>query len=175
MPPVASTITTLTEYARELLELCEASLVATDVGPPPKIYLAPPGPAFDCDQLTVEVISLGDAPFAGTSVLSGGRKITAAMNLIGFRVKIVRCGPTLDAQGNPPPLADEEDAAIIGHQDVWAIWTGVRTAQFAGTLFGGLCDHVFYDGARAIETLGGISGYEIDFRVEIAGFANSGS
>lgn len=175
MPPVASTIDTLTEYADELLDLCETAVALTDLGAPSATFLASPGPAFDCDQLTVELISLGDAPFASTTVLGPGRRVTAAMNLVGFRIKIVRCVAMLDEQGNPPTPAAQRAGAVAGHQDVWAIWTAVRTAQREGTLFGGLCDHLFYDGARALDEQGGIAGYEIDFRAEIAGFANSGT
>lgn len=165
----------LTEYAQELLDLCEAALEATDAGAPSRVYLAVPGPPFDCDQLTVETASLGDAPLAATSVLGSGRRITAAINLVGFRVKIVRCVPTLSEAGDPPPEEDVTLAAAMLNMDVWAIWTRVRTAQREGTLFGGDCSHLFYDGAFAIEEEGGIAGYQIDFRADIDGFVNSGS
>jgi hypothetical protein len=165
----------ITEYAQELLDLCEAALATTDEGVPSVVYLAVPGPAYDCDQLTVENMGLGDAPLATTSTLGGGRRITAAINFVSFRVKIVRCVPTIDDSGNPPDPAAVAARAAVLNQDVWSIWTRVRTEQREGTLFGGDCDHLFYDGATAIEEEGGIAGYQIDFRAEIAGFINAGS
>lgn len=164
----------LTEYGQELLDLCEVAVIAAGWAPS-RVYLAPPGPPYDCDQLTVETASLGDAPLATTSTIGAGKRITAAMNLVGFRVKLVRCVPTIDEDGNPPDPDEESVAADLLNKSLWAIWTRVRTAQRAGELFGGDCDHLFYDGASPIDEEGGLAGYQIDFRAEIAGFANLGT
>lgn len=165
----------LTEYAQQLLDVCEAALAATDAGVPSRVYLAVPGPPFDCDQLTVETKGLGDAAFATTSTLGGGRRITAALNLVGFTVKIVRCVPTLDENGNPPDEVESSIAADMLNKDLWSIWTRIRTEQREGTLFNGECGHLFYDGAFAIEEEGGVAGYQIEFRADIDGFINAGS
>jgi hypothetical protein len=175
MPPVVSTIDQITLYAQELLELCDQALLATTDGAPDVSYLAHSIPAIDCEQLTVEVLSLGDHPLPATTTLSPGRRLTAAINVVGFRVTIARCVPVLDEQGNPPPPDEIQAAAERLHQDLFAIWTRVRTAQKAGELFGGLCDHLFYDGAFPLEESGGYAGYTIDFRVSIDGFANLGT
>lgn len=165
----------LTEYAQQLLEVCAAALEITDAGPPVMQGVVPVGPAFDCEQLTVEVISIGDAPFAGTSSFATGGKITAAINLPGFRVKIIRCVHVIAEDGTPPTMAQQSEDAAKVNQDAWAIWTGVRTAQKNGELFGGECDHLLYDGATGIEAEGGMAGWQIDFRAELAGFLNETS
>jgi len=172
---VPSDLSTPTTYARQLLELCEDALALTAAGAPTLSYLSTAVPAFDCNQLTVEIISLGDAPFASTSTFATGGKITAAINLIGFRVVVVRCVASIDESGAPPTVAEIEADADKMHQDVFAIWTRVRTAQHDEELFGGACSHLIYDGAIALETEGGMAAWQIDFRAEIEGFANSGT
>ena len=117
-----------------------------------------PGPPFDCDQLTVETLSLGMLRSRPRACSESGRRITAAINLVGFRVKIVRCVPTLTRRRIRRPRRTWPLAAAMLNMDVWAIWTRVRTAQREGTLFGGDCGHLFYDGAFAIEEEGGIAG-----------------
>lgn len=176
MPPTVSTIETLTEYADELLTLCNAALADTVGGEIDRSYLSPPTPPWDCEQVTVEVASIGDWPLPTTSTLGSGRRITAALNFIGFRIVVIRdCIPGLDDDGDFPDPDDIRASAIEGHQDVWAIWTRIRTAYIHGDLFEGNCDHLVFDGATALETSGGHGGYQIDLRAEIAGFANSGS
>lgn len=164
----------INEYAQELLDLCADAVTAAS-SEPNRVYVAPPGPAFDCDQLTVEVRSLGDHPFPAQSTLGAGRRIHAAINLVGFRVKIVGCVPTLDEEGNPPSEVDSQAAAFGLNKDLYAIWTRVRTAFKDGTLFSGNCSALFFDGGRALDELGGLAGYEIDFRAELEGFANAGT
>lgn len=177
MPPVASTLQTVTEYAQELLDLCDAAISTTVGGPIARSYISPGRPPWDCEQITVHLSSLGDAPFAVTSSVGGGRRhITGATNLLGFAITVVRdCVPTIDDRGLFPDEADIQLSAVEGHEDVWAIWTAVRLAQMDGTLFGGTCDHLFFDGAVALDTEGGFAGFEILFRVEIAGILAPGS
>jgi len=176
MPPI-STLQSLTQYAAELLALCEDALTPTVGGVILRSYLSPGTPAFDCEQLTVDVQSLGDADMTTLSTLgAGGRHITGALNLIGFRVTVVRdCVPTLEEDGDFPDPIDMQAKAVEVQEDVWAIWTRVRTAKMEGTLFDGRCNKLFFDGARALETAGGTAGWEIDFRANIPGFVNSGS
>lgn len=176
MPPTVSTVTTATEYAQELLELCEEAIATTESGAIERAYLSPPSPPWDCEQLTVEITSIGDFPLPTTSTLGGGQRITAAINVLGFRVVVLRdCAPGMDEDGEFPDPDEMAAFAALGHQDVWSIWTRVRTAYIAGDLFEGNCDHLFFDGATALEMSGGMAGYQLLFRAEIAGFANSGS
>lgn len=173
MPP--STLATLTGYAQELLTLASAAVADTVGGEIDRTFLSPPGPPFDCEQISVEVISLGEAPTAVTTSIGAGRRnLTGALNLVGFRVMVIRdCIPGLDDEGNFPGEGELTAAATTLHEDLFAVWTRVRTAQREGDLFGGKCDHLFYDGASAIETQGSMAGYQIDFRAEIAGFVNN--
>lgn len=176
MPPAVSTIETLTEYAQELLDLCDTALADTVGGQIDRVFLSPPAPPWDCEQLSVEVDALGDYPLPTTSTLAGGRRLTAAINVVSFRVVVLRdCVPGITEEGYFPDPAELTASASEGHQDVWAIWTRVRTAYREGDLFEGNCDHLWFDGATALEQSGGFAGYQLMFRAEIAGFGNSGS
>jgi hypothetical protein len=176
VPPAVSTLQTPTEYADQLLTLCAAAVADAVGGAIDRAYLSPGRPVIDCEQITVSLISLGDAPFATTSSVGGGKRhITGALNLLGFLITVARdCVPIVEDETLPDP--DEINAAAVEVQeDVWSIWTRIRQEQRDGELFGGLCDHLFYDGARALETEGGFAGWEIEFRAEIAGILTSGS
>lgn len=177
MPPAVSTLQTPTAYANELLDLCATAVAAAAGGPITRQYLSPGRPAADCEQLTVSLISIGDAPMATTSGIGAGyRHLTGALNLLGFLVTIFRdCVPVIDDDFHVPPADEIDAAAVIGQEDVWAIWTAVRQAQVNEELFGGACDHLFFDGAFSLDTEGSLAGWEIQFRAEIAGIAANGA
>ena len=176
MPPAVTTLTTPTEYAQELLDLCSVALADTVGGPVDREYLSAGRPVLDCEQLTVSVTSLGDASFPAQSVVGAGqRHITGALNLYGFLVTIVRCVPTIDENGAIPTVGEESDAAAKVHQDLIAIWNAVRQAKRSDDLFGGSCELLFFDGARALDSEGGLGGWEIEFRADISGFPTDGS
>ncbi len=173
----AITVESLTAYADELLGIASAALVDTIGGPIDREALTAGSPSFDCEQITVDVRSLGDAAMSTLSTLgAGSRHLHGAVNLIGFRVTVVReCIATIEEDGEFPSVAEMRTDAETVHQDVWAIWSKIRSTMNAGDLFGGRCSKIFFDGARALPIEGGTAGWEIDFRVNIPGFANSGT
>ena len=177
MPPAVSTLQTPTVYAQELLDLAATAVASAVGGPISRRYLSPGRPAADCEQLTVTLISIGDAPMAALSSIGAGyRHITGALNLLGFLVTVFRdCVPVIEDTRYVPSAEDINAAGVEAQEDVWAIWTAVRKAQVAEELFGGACDHLFFDGALALETEGSFAGWEIEFRAEIAGIAANGS
>lgn len=171
MPPAVTTQTTLTQYAQELLDLAVAALADSSAGPMERYFLVHGTPVHDCAQVTVAVTSIGDASFPAQSTVGAGqRHITGALNLYGFQIEITRCLPVIDSDGNPPEPAAETTAASGLHEDVVLVWNRVRQAKRNGDLFGGLCELLFFDGARAVESQGGFGGWQIDFRADIAGF-----
>jgi hypothetical protein len=168
------TVESLTTYADELATTAAAALADTVGGEIERAGLTAGLPAFDCEQVTVAVISLGDAQQSTLSTLGAGRRhMSGAVNLIGFRITVLRdCIATIEEDGDLPTVAEMRNDAIKVHQDVWAIWTRIRRQMMAGELFGGRCSKLFFDGARATATEGGMAGWEIDFRANIPGFAN---
>lgn len=171
------TVESLTAYADELAAAAAAALTDTVGGAIERAGLTAGLPAFDCEQVTVAVISLGDAQQSTLSTLGAGRRhMSGAVNLIGFRITVVRdCIATINERGEFPTIEEMRSDAERVHQDVWAIWTRIRRLMMAGELFGGRCSKLFFDGARATATEGGMAGWEIDFRANIPGFANDGN
>lgn len=170
------TIASLTDYADELAVVAADALADTVGGTIERAGLTAGLPAFDCEQVTVAVISLGDAQQSTLSTLGAGRRhMSGAINLIGFRITVLRdCVSTIDESGDFPAVDEMRADAEKVHQDVWAIWTRIRRLMMSGSLFGGRCSKLFFDGARATATEGGMAGWEIDFRANIPGFANDG-
>lgn len=159
------------EYAGELLELCSNAIAETEGGEIARRYVSAGRPAFDCEQLTVHLVTLGDAQSTGLSPVSPGRRhISGKMNLLGMVVTVVRdCAATMDDQGNPPAAEDlEQDARTIS-QDIWACWTGIYAAMKEGELFGGKCDLLFFDGAQVLDSEGQTNAWELGIRAEIPG------
>lgn len=172
MPPAVVTKETLTLYAQELLDLAVAALADSSAGPMERSFLVHGTPVHDCAQVTVAVTSIGDASFPAQSTIGAGqRHITGALNLYGFQIEITRCLPTIDSAGDPPSPEEETAAASGLHEDVMLVWNRVRQEKRDGTLFGGDCDMLFFDGALAVESQGGFGGWTIDFRADISGFA----
>lgn len=176
MSVLESTLLTPTEYAQELLDLCSDAIAETEGGEIARRYIWTGRPAFDCEQLTVSGVSLGEAPTGALSAMGTGRRhVTGRVNLIGFLVCIVRdCAPQMNGRSAPDPDALTAHASEI-QQDVWAVWTAVYRAMREGTLFGGRCDHLFFDGAQALESSGTLSAWEILFRAEILGIIGGGT
>ncbi len=173
MPP--ATIQTPFQYAEDLLALCLDAVTATAAGAIDRVYVSPGRPAYDCEQLTISLMSVGEAAtVAPTSLSPGKRHVTGRVNLLGFLVTVLRdCVPILDGDRAPEGDAIALSAAEV-IEDVWAIWTYLYWAFRRGELLEGTCDSLFMDGARAVETEGTLAGFEIDFRVNIPGILNAG-
>lgn len=175
----ASTLKTPWEYADELLAVAHEALEDTEDGSVDlrfRIWGRPAAPTPGCEQLTVSGWSLGELGTLTPTVGGvGKRHVTGRVNLLGFLVTLFRCAATFDEQGNPPTSEQIEDASEPMFDSVWAIWTRVYQEMRAGDLFDGRCMELFFDGARALDTSGGLHGAEIEFRAEIDGIVAGGS
>jgi hypothetical protein len=122
-------------------------------------------------------MAVGEADTTVSSAIGVARRhITGRINLLTFLVTVVRdCAPGMDDNGNPPPPDEIDAAASVMFEDTWAIWTGVYRAMRDGDLFGGRCDLLRFDGARALDTSGGLMAVEIEFSADIPGITASGS
>jgi hypothetical protein len=106
--------------AQALLDNMVEQLTAQDIALPSVQYLAPGAEvAFDCEQLTVSLTRIisnfggADTPFPHPSAL--------LMSSAEFFVTLVRCVPTFDDNGNPPPSSAMSDAAGVIMQDARAL------------------------------------------------------
>lgn len=175
MSIIPSSIQTPFAYAEELLAVCEDAVAATTSGAIDRVYVSPGRPAYDCEQLTIALVSLGEADTAVATTLARGRRpVTGRVNLLGFLVTVLRdCVPVLEGESPPAPASIAASASEV-IEDVWAIWSYLYWAFRRGELLGGACDDLMMDAAIAIETEGTLAGFEIEFRVNIPGILNAG-
>lgn len=170
MSVVPSTVSSVWEMSSELLLIAEDAVATTIGGAIDRSYVAPSEPAFDCCPflaVTVPTISEGFTA-SGPGGLSGGhRGVAGAVNLIGFAILAVRCGPRMDGQ-NLPTVAEIERAAREVQEDGWALWNAVREA-IRDDRFEGLCREVFFDGGSAITEQGGCVGWTFSLRASLDG------
>lgn len=172
-----SDVGTLTDYALELLDVCEAAVGSTVGGPIERAFLASALPALDCcPQLTVHIGGLGiENTVPTTPVTAPAHRLTTTgmLMLAVYVVTVVRCQPVSkeNRQVFVPPSPDELAAAAIeSDQDLWAIWNTVAAAHNAGSLFGGRCPALYFDPPTPLLVEGACGGWEIPFRAAIDGY-----
>lgn len=165
-----SDITTLTDLTDLLLTTAESALAATTAGTPVLSYVSPSAPAFDCCPALIvyasgleEEVTSPTAPFAAT----GMRDKYGRVILAGLVVTVLRCAPTLQADGSVL-TTDIEAVAVTVQEDGWALWNGITCAKKNGT-FEDLCSIVHLDRSFAIPEQGGCVGWQFFLRAEIGG------
>ena len=170
MTVTLSTVSTLFDMAVDLLAVCDDALTSTEAGAPAMTYVSPGVPTFDyaCDTLAVYVPSLTEE---STSPLnpapsSGWRHRRGRVNLAGFTVVSARCGVT-----SANPTAQQLTAAAKkNYEDGWAIWNVITQRIKDGTLFGGSCADVHYDGGLSLTPQAGLVLWQMTLRAEIGGY-----
>lgn len=174
MVVVVSTIETLSLYADELLTVCENSLFLTDAGVPGRVYVSPSAPAFDCEQLTVYISAVNEAP---TSPFSPSEETALRgkfgnLILVSYVVTVIRCSANM---GNLSTFPSEANLTRVAHtlqDDAFALWNGLRHAHANGEIFDG-CLGLHFDGIVPTRDEGGYVGCEMRVRASIPGIANS--
>lgn len=105
---------------------------ATLFGAPDRKIIGPGIVALDCcDQLAVHVNPIVE----GTSAKSVGNT-----NYVQLVVTISRCVPSPDDNMNPPPAAEQTEAARQINADKWALWNYLHQMISEGELFERCCD-----------------------------------
>lgn len=170
-----SDVTTLADFASELLSLANDCLSTTPAGAIDRAFVSPSLPALDCcPQLTVDVRSLTLEVTAPTTPLTAlGHRLSvsqSALYVATLVITVVRCTPVIE-QNSLPSITDMEAAATAANEDLWAIWNGVATAKRAGTLFGGNCPALYVDPPVPLPAEGGCVGWVIPYRPAIDGYA----
>jgi hypothetical protein len=172
-----SDVSTLTDYAAELLDACSAAVATTIGGPIGRAFVASAVPALDCcPQLTVHVGGLQlEQTSPSTPVTAPGHKLTTTGMLIlaVYVVTVVRCQPVGSENRQvwvAPTPAELAAAAIASDQDLWAIWNTVAQKHNAGELFGGRCPAIYFDPPIPLLVEGACGGWQISFRPAIDGY-----
>lgn len=168
-----NTVSTLNEFAQELLAEAESALATTSGGVPGRSYVALQQPAFDCcPMLTVHVSGMGlenTSPVAPSPVL-GHRPQMGLLNLATFVITVVRCTPQpTGGQLTPPQVAALQVASAEVQQDLWAIWNRL-TYRFADGMFEGRCFAVYLESAIPVNEAGMCAGWLITVRTAIQGY-----
>lgn len=144
-------------YAEKAVELPERRYVANGL------------PAFDCEQVTVFCES--------TSGISGSPAIEVAteqfrdaghaMRLGVFAVSIIRCVPTLDDEGDPPTVADENESSALIYGDAVLVLNALIAAEEAGQL----PEHgsIVFRGWTNENAQGGLGGGTLRAAISLAG------
>lgn len=141
--------------AAATLTAVENGYAAASVPLPDRRYVSNGLPAWDCEQVAVyvETVSptLGDpaVPFIQARVLPLGMR--GAQIAIG----IVRCVPVMDNDANPPPVIDEEGAALAIYRDPVVTLDAIRLAIGDGIPG---CGGATYLGWTNLNAQGGLGG-----------------
>jgi hypothetical protein len=179
MAVVPSDLSTLALYAQEVLDVAADSLDGTLGGIPDRVFRSPAAPAFDCcpeqSQLSVHVSRLAEAALEPTG-RGDGEALRANLGSVikaTYAITVVRCAPSMDAFGNPPPPAEIQAVADVVEMDGWALWNGIRHAYTNGLIFEH-CQGVNFDDGVPIAEQGQCVGWLFVIRAMIPGIPNPG-
>jgi hypothetical protein len=174
-----SDVTTLDQFAHELLTHANNALATTEAGAINRAFVSPTLPALDCcPQLTVDVRSLGvemTAPIA--PVPTAGHRVGGPqpfLILATLVITVVRCTPIV-TENELPSIAKMEKTSKETNQDLWAIWNAIATLKRDGQLFGGSCPALYLDPPVPLVAQGSCVGWVIQVRPAIDGYQSAAS
>lgn len=179
---IPSTVSSMYEITTALLDAIVAAMATTAAGAPDRSFISLGAPAFetDCAQAAVQVLTLTEEQTGplSPSAQTGQRFKRGRMNLVGLVGYAMRCVEV--SEGNLNVYASPFDATLsaaakAGYDDGWAIWNWVRAGVADGTLFGGRCSVVHFDGGIPAAPQGGLGGWQFSLRVELPGYVPAGA
>ena len=128
------------ELAEHLRDCILPYLEGTTTGLPSRVCITTGQIAWDdceCGQL---VVSLDRTYDSGTfpnpwdaAQNDGMRKCGPPLFVFQYTVSMLRCSPTGDDMGNPPPCSEVDAAARVAIEDAWAVRAGLMCCLCAGT------------------------------------------
>lgn len=170
-----SDVTTLGDFAEQYLEVCIEALGTTAGGAITPAFISPSAPAFDCpDMLVIDIRQLElDLTRIGENAPAQRHRVGSglAVPLVTLGASVVRCQPQPDVQNlqNVDPSLIQA-AALLGHQDVWAIWNMVSSRFRAGLLWSGPCKSMSIGPAVPIQPSGASAGWYIPVVLWVDGY-----
>lgn len=175
MTITASTVTTLTEYAEQLLTAAENALATTDEGVPPLSYITLDDPAYDCcPALIVHITGLQEAltnPIVPAEATALRPKLGGVI-LVSYAITVLRCAASPGNNGALPSVSAMMEAAAQVQQDGWALWNGITHAFNDGEIFD-RCQGFHRDALVPVREQGGCVGWQFNLRAMIPGIPNS--
>lgn len=155
--------------ATACLDAVVAHYITEGVELPERRYVANGLPAFDCEQVTVFVENT--VGITGTPTVENPtewfRDAGHAMRAGIFAVSIIRCVPTMDDEGNPPPVAEENESSQLIYADTVLVLNALIAAEEAGDLPGG--GSVVFRGWTNENAQGGLGGGTLRASISLAG------
>lgn len=176
MTVAVSTVTSLTQLSRLLLQVASDSLDTTTAGAPDLVYMSPAAPAYDCCPALI--LNVGALTEESTQPLSppaatGRRTSYGRLSLATFVITALRCAAVPDQNGSTSP--DEiEASAVQVQEDGWALWNGIHCA-IKNSVFLDVCSDIHIDRSVPINEQGGCVGWQFTIRAEIGGIPCSPS
>ena len=178
MTVTPSTVSSMFDLAVDFLDAVVAAMATTEegiAGLSSYVTLGQPALASDCDQAIVQVVGLGEGATSPTTPpeATGMRHSRGRLNLVTFTAYALRCSAITRGNGQVvelPSFAELQEVAKIGYEDGWAIWNYVTRAIDRGTLFGGPCSVVHFDGGIPFTPEAGLGGWLFTIRVELQGY-----
>jgi hypothetical protein len=180
-----STVSSMWQLAVELTNAVADAMATTDAGAPDTTYQTLGAPAFldGCAQAAVEIplLSEGATNPMTPPESTGMRHQRGRLNLVSMVAYAIRCIPVTDANGQMLPQFQSPSPATLsaiakaGYEDGWAIWNWVNHAIRNGSLFGGPCSVVHFDGGIPYAPEAGLGGWRFAVRVELDGYDPTGS
>lgn len=171
-----NSVTTLYDFAVELLNESISALATTSAGAPERAYVAVAQPALDCcPQLTVHVQQLGldnTSPTSPSTVIGSRTPKQGQVNLVSFVVTTVRCTPQPQGNNLTPPTPDALQLCSLQiTEDLWAIWNWLTNKIRTNPgLWEGRCMATYLDTAIPLNEEGGCAGWQIPVRTSIQGY-----
>lgn len=168
-------LTTLTEYAQEILEVAEQAVATTTGGAISRSFVSTNRPALDCcPQLTVDLRQFNVEQTSPTTPApaTGQRARVHLVYVAGYTITVVRCSSIADVDQNGlPNITRIAEVAQWTTEDLWAIWNALRQSWVAGDGFlDGNCKDLYLDPPNPISQEGGCVGWEITVRVWVDGY-----
>jgi len=170
------------DLAVDLQSAVVGAMATTPAGAPDRSWVSLGEPAWDtsCAQAAIQVATLSEGGTnPGSPTEETGRRIgRGRVNLVGLVAWAVRCiqASEQNSQVWQPPSDEQLSAeALAAYEDGWAIWNWITRANLEGTLFGGPCSIVHFDGGAPVTPAGGLGGWRFALRVELGGYNPLGS
>lgn len=131
---------------------------------PDRAFVSPGEPAFDCEQLSIQVRSVGAG---GKFPADKGENFKAYIPHADYRIEVLRCIPTTDDKGRAPSISALTDAAEIHNRDLQELFTGLAALHTAGELLPAGCDLAHFQNATPSQPSGGVLAARVDLRVTL--------
>jgi hypothetical protein len=171
---LASSVTTVYDWAAELLAVAETALATTSGGVPARSYVTFAVPVLDCpEQLTVDVRMIGNDTVSPQSPRQAQGHLTQYGHLVPvatFTITATRCVPTVGQDGLLPLVTDLQAAARLIDQDGWAIFNTLTQVIQAGSLWGGRCTTIQRLNGVPVAGQGGTAGWTFSLTPMIDGY-----